>query len=89
MSFRTDERGLAGAILGMIAILLIGSFLYIMLNPAATAIFDFASSATTNSQAQDAIEQRETIWGYILFIPLLLGILYIIGRGVLESRRLG
>lgn len=89
MKFHTNERGLAGAILGMVAILLIGSFLYIMLNPAASAIFDFASASTTNPKAQDAIEQRETIWGYILFIPLMLGMLYIIGRGVLESRRVG
>lgn len=89
MNFRDDDRALAGAILGFLAILLIGAFLYILLDPAVSTVLDYTSAQTSNADAQSAIDQRETIWNYILFVPLVIGMLYIIGRGVLESRRPG
>jgi hypothetical protein len=89
MTFRDDRRGLAGPILGFLALLVIGALLYTLFDPAISAVFSTASDQATNADAQDAIDQREQIWNYILFVPLLLGMLLIIGRGVLESRRPG
>lgn len=89
MRVRVDRRGLAGPILGLVAILVICAFLYTLFDPAVTQIIQATSDQTANQQAQDAIDQREAIWNNILFVPLALGMLYIISRGILEQRRPG
>lgn len=89
MKVRADKRGLAGPVLGLIAILVISALLYTLFDPAVSQVIDTTSSQTSNADAQAAIDERETIWNNVLFVALLLGMLYIIGRGVLESRRPG
>lgn len=84
-----DDRGLASGLLGFVAIVIIIALLYTLLNPAVVGIHDQAISTTSNSQAQDVINERFTIWGYILFFGLFLAAVYIISRAVFESRRPG
>ena len=89
MRLPRNDRALAGPILGFLAIIVIGALLYTLFDPAAQLMFDATSSQTTNADAQAAIDQREAIWSNVLFMFLGISLLYIIGRGVLESRRLG
>lgn len=87
--FAADDRGLGLAIVGFIAALVIAALLFTLLDPAADQLFDMASSQTSATEAQDAIDRREQIWNNILFYALFLAALYIIARSVFESRRPG
>ena len=84
-----DDRGLASGLLGFVAIIVILALLYTLLNPAVIGIHDHVLSTTSNAQAQDAINERFTIWGYMLIFGLFLAAIYIISRAVFESRRPG
>jgi hypothetical protein len=86
MKFQQDTRGLGLGILGFVAIIVIGALLYTLLDPAAVEIFSSASSQTSDSRAQTAINRRETIWNLLLYATAFLGILYIIARSLFESR---
>lgn len=88
MSFKADDRGLASAVIGFIAILVVGAMLFIMLDPAMQRIFsEFSTRNPTTQQVQDTIALHRAIWGSILALPLAIGLVYIIGSAVLESRR--
>lgn len=85
-SLRDDDRGLAVAIIGFVAMIVIAAFLYTLFEPAATAVFDASAERATSQEVTDAIALRRQIFGYVLFFALFLSGLYIIARATLESR---
>lgn len=84
-----DDRALAGGLLGLFAIIIIGALLFTLFDPGMGQITEMSSQQATNSQANSHIDTLETIWNNILFYPLFLGALFIIAKGVAESRRPG
>lgn len=84
-----DDRGLATGLAGFVAILIIAALMFTLLNPAATNVFDDADSFTTDSEAQNVVDERRAIWSNILFAVLLIAALFLLGRAVFESRRPG
>lgn len=87
--FAADDRGLGLAIVGFIAALVIAALLFTLLDPAADQLFDMASSQTSATEAQDAIDRREQIWNGLLFFFIVLAGLFLIARSIVESRRPG
>jgi hypothetical protein len=85
MGLRGDRRALGLGTLGFFAILTVSALLFILMNPALTDIFAMVLGQTNNQQATDVIEMQRTIWGLILFFPLLLAAIFIIARSVREA----
>lgn len=86
---RRDERALSMGLFGFIAIIVITALLYTMLNPAIADVFAFSSEQATTTQAQDAIDRRQQIWGYMPMFGVFLAAIYLLSRAVFESRRPG
>lgn len=84
-----QDRGLSLGYVGLFAILIVGALLYTMLNPAASAVFDFSSDRATTTQGQDVIDERRNIWSNILMYPMFIGALFILTRAAVEARRPG
>lgn len=87
MSFRNDDRGLAGALIGFVAIIVVGGLLFTLIDPALGAVFSKFSTRTTNQQAIDAINLARGVWGQILAFVLFLAVIYLIGNAVLEQKQ--
>lgn len=86
MTLRDDQRALAIGIMLFFAGIVIAALLYILLDPAMTAVEDMALNQTSNSNATSAVNERASVWDNILFVPLFLTGLFIIGRAVFEAR---
>lgn len=84
-----DNRALAGGILGFIAMIVIAALLYTLFEPAVDQAATTFLSQTSNQEATDHINLFDTIWSNVLWVGLFFAMLFIIGRGVVESRRPG
>jgi uncharacterized membrane protein SpoIIM required for sporulation len=84
-----DNRALAGGILGFVAMIVIAALLYTLFEPAIDQAGTSLLSQTSNQDATDQINLFDTIWSNILWVGLFFAMLFIIGRGVVESRRPG
>ena len=84
-----DNRGLAVGIAVFIAAIIGAALLYILLDPAAEALFTIARSQTSETVALNQIDRAAQIWGLLLFFPAFLAVMFIIARSVFESRRVG
>lgn len=85
----TDDRALSSGMIGLFAIIVISALLFTLFDPGTAQIIETSSQQATHSEATDHISTLETIWNNILFYPLFLGAIYIIAKGVAESRRPG
>jgi len=82
---RDDDRALPVGLATWVAILMIGAFLFVLLNPAATQLFDAMTSHSQTVQGQDQIDLAEQIWGLILFFVLFMSSLWLLVRAIRES----
>lgn len=84
-----EDRALASGMLGLFAIIVIAALLFTLFDPGMAQIVETSSEQATHSEANSHIDTLETIWNNILFYPLFLGAIFIIAKGVAESRRPG
>jgi len=85
----TEDRAISSGMLGMLAIIIVAALVFTLFDPAAGQALETGSQQATHTEASDHISTLDTIWSNILFYPLLLGAIFIIAKGVLESRRPG
>lgn len=83
--FRGDDRAIALGIVVFFGIIIIAALLYLLMNTAMVDVFSFSSDQATHSGASDQIDMAETIWRNLLFVPLLLGAIFLIVRAVREG----
>lgn len=88
MTSRRD-RALANGLLAFVAILVTAALLYTLLDPAVSDLDTMLSGQTSNSNAQDVIDERTEIWDLFLYYAVFLAGLMLIARSVFESRRPG
>jgi hypothetical protein len=81
-----DDRGLAVGIVAFVALISI-VLLWVLLNGGMEIVFDTADSQTTDATAESEIATAEKIWGLLPFYLLFLGVMMLVARAVLESRR--
>lgn len=84
------DRGLASGIIIFVMMVVVAGLIFIILNVAVTDLNTAASGYTDDTAAQDHIDLLvNEVWGGILVFAMFLGLLFIIARAVLESRRPG
>lgn len=83
----TRDRALASGLIAFVALIIMAAFLFTLMQPAIGDILPMMLSQNPPAEAETAIEQRQTIWGGVLFYVLLLGAIMLIARSVFESRR--
>lgn len=84
-----DNRAQAHGIVVFFAMLVTGALLYTLFQPAADGILDAMLASTDSQQATDVINERQQIFGYMLFYVLFVSGLFLIARSVLQSRSPG
>ena len=84
---RTDTRAQAHGFILFLAIIVGSALFFIIADPAMGSIAEMSLSQTDNQEAIDVIEERQQIWGYILFFCMFLGTIMLIARSVRQSRR--
>jgi len=86
MRFHDDERGLAVAIVGFFAMIIIAALLYTLFGEAMTELFAMTSGQAQTTHGTDQINLAETIWNNMLFYALAVAVIFLIARAVVESR---
>lgn len=85
-----DERAQAHGIPAVFfAMLITGALLFIIFQPAIDQFAASMLSQTDNQVATDVINERQMIFGKILFYVLFLAVVAFITRSVLQSRSPG
>lgn len=82
-----EDRALASGLLGFFAMLVVAALLYTLFNEAAQQLFITTTAVGTGAEAQAVIDERQTIWGFILAYAMLISGAFLIARAVVESRR--
>lgn len=82
-----DQRALGIGIILFFAVFVVSALLFIMLDPAMDQLEQTSLNQTSNQNATAAINERKQVWDNILFVPLLIGGVFIIARAAFESRR--
>lgn len=80
-----DTRGLANGIIGFVVIIVTVALLYTLMDPAFTGVIDAVSTQTTDPEAQAAVNQSATIWGYMPIFGMFLAGLFVLARATFES----
>lgn len=83
--FHADDRGLWIGLFSFIVMLTVGALLYILLEPAASAVFTFALDQSNNARVTTAVERRQTIFSNILAFVLVLASISFLARAIRES----
>jgi len=84
---RHDQRAQASGIIVFLIILGVGALLWGILNFGMGEIFASTLNQTGKTQAQDVINQRQTIWNNILFFILAFAGTFLVARSVVQSRK--
>jgi len=84
--FLTDDRALGLGLVLFFAALLMGSLLFIMFNPVVASVGETVSENTDDPDAERVIQERQEIWGLILFWVVFVAAMFLISRSVFESR---
>jgi hypothetical protein len=85
-SFRRDERALGIGIVLFFAMITIGALLFVLMNPVVTNLESMMLEQTDAQTAENAIAERATIFGGILWFVLFAAGLFILARAAAESR---
>jgi K+-transporting ATPase c subunit len=80
-----DDRGLALALVSFIALLVVCGLLFVLFDPAVSELATMTSNQADSQTTQTQIDQAQQFWGLVLTVPIFLGLLYLVGRGVFES----
>lgn len=80
------ERAQAGGFIVFLLMIAVAALLWGLLNTAASDIFTDLLAGTSDQQATDAIEQRQTIWQNTLFAVLAVATMFLLARAVRQSR---
>jgi hypothetical protein len=81
-----DDRGLAIGIVAFVAVIMV-VLLWVLLNDGMVILFGTMDTAAATSQGQDEIALAKKIWGLLPYYILFVGVIMLIARAVLESRR--
>lgn len=84
-----DERAQAHGIIVFFAMIITGALLFTIFQPAIDQFLASMLSQTDNQVATDVINERQRIWGLILFYVVFVAGLALIARSVLQSRSPG
>lgn len=84
--FHRDDRGLALAIVGFVALVVVCGLLFALMNPTIGGLADHASQQSNDPVVQDQVDRATQIWGLILFFVIFLGLIGLIVRATVESR---
>lgn len=80
------SRAQAGGFIIFLLMVAVGALLWGLLDAAASDIFADLLAQTSNPDATDKIEQRQTIWQNTLFAVLGVATMFLLARAVRQSR---
>jgi len=84
-----DERAQSHGLIVFFVTIIAGALLYTLFQPAADGIFQMALEQSTHQEADAVVQERQRIFGYMLFYVLFVAGLFLLARSVVQSRSPG